>query len=111
MSNIIEIKISKDFSDTPGGRYKSEGEYSGEEFRDNILIPQYDKAIEQGKKLVVNLDGCYGLATSFLEEAFGGLVRKKKDRKILDILEITSSDRPNLREKVISYINEANINE
>ena len=111
MNDILVVKIAQDFSDTPGGRYITEGEYSGEAFRDEILIPKYKEAMNAGKRLVVNLDGCYGLATSFLEEAFGGLVRKEKNRDILSILEIVSEDRPNLKEKIIGYIKEARINE
>ena len=41
---MIQINIAQDFSNTPGGRYKVNGPYSGEEFRDNILIPNYHKA-------------------------------------------------------------------
>ncbi len=111
MNNSLKIKISRDFSDTPGGRYIAEGEYSGEAFREKVLIPKYLEAIKEGKKLIVDLDGCYGLATSFLEEAFGGLVRKQKNRDILNILQIVSEDRPNLQEKIINYINEAKVDE
>lgn len=109
MNNELIIKIAQDFSDTPGGRYINEGEHSGEAFRDEVLMPKYMEAVKSGKRLIVNLDGCYGLATSFLEEAFGGLVRKQKNRDILKILEIVSEDRPNLIEKIIGYIKEAKI--
>ena len=30
----MTIRISSDFSETPGARYRSEGDFSGEEFRD-----------------------------------------------------------------------------
>lgn len=38
----MKIKISKDYSKTPGGRFKSEGAYSGEDFRESILFPKYN---------------------------------------------------------------------
>ena len=37
------INIANDFSVFPGGRYRSDGEFSGEEFRDNILITALQK--------------------------------------------------------------------
>ena len=33
------IYFTKDFTDTPGGRYKRHGDYSGEQFREDILEP------------------------------------------------------------------------
>lgn len=109
MNNDMYIKLSTDFSETPGGRYIREGNYSGESFRESILLPKYQEAIANNSCLIVDLDGCYGVATSFLEEAFGGLVRKVKNRDILKILKIISEDRPNLVEKIKGYIEEANI--
>lgn len=67
-----KISISKDFSEFPGGRYRKHGPYSGEEFRESILIP----AFRSHEKLVVNIDGTKGFPSSFLEEAFGGLLRR-----------------------------------
>ena len=34
---MILINICNDFTDTPGARYRSEGDFSGEEFRETIL--------------------------------------------------------------------------
>lgn len=38
MSNKT-IYIARDYSDTPAGRYKSDGNYSGERFREELLYP------------------------------------------------------------------------
>lgn len=67
-----------DFARSPGGRYASDGPYSGELFRDQVLVPELAKAIEAKDVLVVELDGTSGYGSSFLEEAFGGLVRSKR---------------------------------
>ncbi len=67
------ISISKDFSETPAGRYESDGPFSGENFRDNILYP----ALKEFDLVEVDLDGTLGYGSSFLEEAFGGLIREK----------------------------------
>ena len=66
-----QIDISKNFSDVPAGRYKTDGPNSGERFRNDLLMP----ALQTGEKVGVILDGAEGYGSSFLEEAFGGLVR------------------------------------
>lgn len=93
---MIEINIAKDFSDSPGGRYKKQGEFSGELFRENYLKPKYIKAIESNEKLIVNFDGCYGFPSSFIDESFGGLARQLKKKDILDNMILISNDQPNL---------------
>lgn len=65
------LSIARQFSMYPGARFKRISEYSGEEFRDNYLIP----ALNQDDKVTVDLDGVVGYGSSFLEEVFGGLVR------------------------------------
>lgn len=86
------INIARDFSETPGGRFVSEGTFSGEEFRIKILEPKYLEAIALGEVLTVEFDGCYGYATSFLEESFGGLVRETKQKGILKHMKFISND-------------------
>lgn len=65
------INVAKDFSKYPAGRTKTDGPESGERFREEYLIP----AIQKGKLTIIELDGTRGYGSSFLEEAFGGLVR------------------------------------
>lgn len=107
--NVIKISIAQDYTRTPGGRSISEGAYSGEEFRVKILKPKYLEALKNNEKLEINLDGCYGFATSFLEESFGGLVRDLKDKRILDTITIVCNDAPHLIEKIKSYIQKAQV--
>ena len=98
------IKISTEFSETPGARYKSEGPYSGEEFRETVLEPKFNEAKEKREKLFVDLDGGYGYPTSFLEEAFGGLARVYDSADVLKILEFISKDEPSLIDEIREYI-------
>lgn len=69
------ISISKDFGEAPAGRYHpKDGDFTGELFRKTLLVPSlrtYDRTI-------VLLDNESGYGSSFLEEAFGGLVREEK---------------------------------
>jgi hypothetical protein len=65
------IDIAKQFTRFPAGRFRSDGAYSGERFRDDILIP----ALQQYGRVSIKLDGTMGYGSSFLEEVFGGLIR------------------------------------
>lgn len=67
------INIAKDFSECPSGRYRTDGPASGEAFREDILWP----ALQNFDVVIVTLDGTEGYGSSFLEEAFGGAIRKK----------------------------------
>ncbi len=71
MSIKVLISIANDFSRFPAGRYSKDGPFSGEDFRSRILQPHLDK----GETIEINFDGALGYGSSFLEEAFGGLVR------------------------------------
>ena len=102
----ITINIAKDYTKTPGGRYIKEGPFSGEDFRVKILKAKFEESISSCKKLIVILDGGYGYAPSFLEEAFGGLAREIKDRRIADI-EIISTEEPKLIDDIKEYITKA----
>jgi len=42
----MNINICKDYTDTPGGRYISQGEFSGEDFRNKDLDEDYKQALE-----------------------------------------------------------------
>ncbi|WP_254603875.1 STAS-like domain-containing protein [Achromobacter dolens] len=74
MKEAKMIRVAIDFSPVPAGRYVSDGPFSGERFRDELLWP----ALRTGGRVTVDLDGAEGYGSSFLEEAFGGLVRLHK---------------------------------
>lgn len=99
----MEISIAKDFSITPGFRYITEGPDSGEEFRQKILEPLFQNKDTQ-YPITINLDGVIGYATSFLEEAFGGLARKYGKTIVNNRLEFISNDEPLLIEEIRDYI-------
>ena len=101
------INIAIDFSDTPLGRYDpDDGPFSGEKFRETLLRP----ALNDGEVTVL-IDGTEGYGSSFLDEAFGGLVRKgyftaDQLQKKLKI-ECTDPDYAIYRDLIWKYINEA----
>ena len=103
------MKISEIFSKIPGGRSKSDGPNSGEEFRERVLKPEFEK-LKENQKLLIDFDGAYGYPTSFLEEAFGGLAREFGVEGVLSKLEFKSHEEPSLIGEVIGYIKNANPN-
>lgn len=69
---MTTIRIAEEFSRLPGGRYPEDGDGNGTDFREEFLVPALDK----GEIVTVVLDGTRGYPSSFLEEAFGGLIRQ-----------------------------------
>lgn len=106
---MITISIAKDFSRIPGARFPKEGNHSGEEFRKQVLLPKLKEAIDKKEKLQVILDGTAGLGTSFLEEAFGGLLRidNISYSDIQSTLVLVSEEDEDYIEEINQYIKEA----
>lgn len=103
MSTTV-ISIAKQFSPTPAGRYRSDGPFPGERFRDDVLVPELEKP---DNVVTVDLDGTAGFGSSFLEEAFGGLVRKGFSPTVLRQRLRIKSGRPSYLTRVWSYIERA----
>jgi len=100
------IVISRQFSRFPAGRFQDDGPFSGQAFRDRFLIP----ALKAAKPFIVDLDGTAGFGSSFLEEAFGGLVRAGyAPNDILVRMKLQSSDE-SLIEEITDYITTAQPN-
>ncbi|WP_374981301.1 STAS-like domain-containing protein [Pseudomonas solani] len=97
------IDIAKDFSRHPAGRFRSDGPYSGELFRVKFLEP----AISKNEAIEVSFDGARGYGSSFLEEAFGGLVRKGFPAEVLMRLIRLRSSNSVLIEQILKYIRES----
>ena len=106
----IKIKVC-DFSKTPGSRYRDEGTkaHSGQEFREDILEPNFKIALANNQKLFVDLDGTIGYGTSWIEEVFGGLARAYGKDKVLNILYFKSEEEDYLIGDIKQYINDAEI--
>lgn len=104
-----QLIIAKEFSVTPGVRYPEEGPFSGQEFRENVLMPKLQKAIAGGVKLLIDFDGSAGYGSSFLEESFGGLIRE--EGLSFDIINKTidykSDEDPSIIDEIKQYIKEA----
>ena len=71
------VSVVKDFHPQPYGRYDNDSpgceETSGQTFRRNILVP----ALREFDYVKVDLTGYNRYGRSFLDEAFGGLIREE----------------------------------
>lgn len=93
---MIQINVAKDFSKAPGGRFKSESKHSAEEFRE-LLLRSIESAMKKNVECVVDLDGTYGYAASFLDEAFLGLTKDQRE-----CLKFISNEEPDLIDEIKS---------
>jgi hypothetical protein len=103
----LYLSVAKEFSETPGPRSREEGDWSGEQFLEDVLGPKFDQAAREGTTLMIDLDGTEGYATSFLESAFGGLARRHSSKRVLDVLQFKSNDEPYLIDEIKKYVNDA----
>lgn len=100
---MMTIRIAEEFSRYPAGRYLKDGPYSGESFRKKFLEPN----IAIHEKIVIELDGTRGYGSSFLEEAFGGLVRKGFSKNELKKkIEIKATNQ-SLKAEILDFIDHA----
>ena len=104
MDSSYTICIARDFHFNPIGRFPEDGPHSGERFRKEFLVP----ALRQYQNVVVDLDDVLGLGSSFLEEAFGGLVRLERfsSKELLGKLEIVGGVASE-RDAVWQFIHDA----
>lgn len=68
---LHRIKIADDYP-YPAGRYRTDGPQSAEAFREDVLIP----ALGTYSTVLVSFYDLSGASPSWIEEVFGGLVRK-----------------------------------
>lgn len=105
MNSPHKIKVASEFSNVPLGRFPDDSQFNGTTFRENWLIP----ALASHHLIQIDLDGAEGYGSSFLEEAFGGLVRIHgfTSAELLDRIQIISNEDPTLIEEIRQYIDEA----
>lgn len=105
----VHVVDMKDFSKAPFGRYSGDGTVNGEAFRRKHLTKYFLNPTVD--KVVVKLDSVtpgYEYGSSFLEEAFGGLVRVDhlRSRDVLRKLEVQTVNTDYIME-IKSYIVDA----
>ena len=106
MIDKIKIKFIKDFTEYPGGRSRSTGDGSAEEFYEDVLQGKFKQAVSEDKMLSIDLDGAAGYAGSFLDEAFGRLGHEFGLDECKKRLEFVTDEEPYLREDIFGSIEE-----
>jgi hypothetical protein len=103
--DVTALNVAREFSVTPGGRYRRISQFSGEEFRETLLEP----ALRGNEAVEVELDGVLGYGSSFLEEVFGGIVRVMHwtSRQVFDRHIRVTTTRGSWRAEVDGYVDDA----
>lgn len=102
--NEQTINIGKQYSRYPAGRFPADGKFNGETFRKKFLVDPLKSLL----KVRVLLDDAVDYGSSFLEEAFGGLVRKEGvSKSSLHNFLILESKNNYLIDEIWEYIDEA----
>lgn len=92
------IKVSDRYP-CPGPRYIKLGPSSGEDFKNWIK-----KELDRDTELTIDLDDTEGYGSSFLEEAFGGLIRDGVNVNIVRNIKFISNEEPELIDEISEYI-------
>lgn len=99
------INIAADFTTAPGARYRKQGEYSGEEFREKYLEPLFrDKKPSEYPDVEIELNGLLGYPASFLEEAFGGIARIIGKEEVAKHFTYRCDEVPEVVDKIKRYV-------
>ncbi len=104
MTIVDSIKIAKDFSVSLGSRYITDGDFSGEQFLNDILLDKFKNALEKEGILFIDLDGVYGYPSSFVSGSFGKLSLDYGAEVVRKHLEFKSDDNSLRLERILKEI-------
>jgi hypothetical protein len=103
-SNHNYLSVANEFTTTPGARFERDGQYSGEKFYKECLLPRFKNALNDGEKLTVDLDGTTGYGVSFLDASFGILAKEYGADVVLTNIIYISNEEPYLKADIIDII-------
>lgn len=104
----MSYDIAEEYTPYPAGRNIQDGPGSGEGFR-NELLKLIERKQERGlRKIKLIMDNTFGYGSSFLDEAFGGLIRESQYSKALinETFEFITND-PVLIKQIQGYMADA----
>lgn len=89
----VSIAVTS-FSQSPGPRYWTQGEASGEKYYHEVLNKAFVEAYDKKATLEIILDGADGYASSFLDETIGNLVFDFGEKLVKDTVVFVSKEEP-----------------
>ena len=96
----IIYDFAKEFTDAPGPRYESLGNFSGERFRDEVLR----KLLDEYEAIEIDGSGIKtSFSPSFLSEAFGKLAEEFGIDEFFNRVRLFSITNDKLEEKFKQY--------
>jgi len=103
------VKIRDDYNWSTGSRLIIEGPHSGEDFRIKFFYPMIIDAIASNETLTIDFDGGIGYGTSWLEEVFGGVIRKDRvdAQDVRKHLRLIATQQPYILRLVDKYMKQA----
>ncbi|CAM3571324.1 STAS-like domain-containing protein [Halomonas sp. FME1] len=104
MSDFVIIDIGLDYTDLPYGRDERDGDLNGKHFRETVLLP----ALKENKKVIIEMSNALGYGSSFLDEAFAGLIKHggfTKD-ELFERLEF-KYNKESVKRNIYKYMQEA----
>lgn len=103
---MLNYNFAQEFSKIPGPRWKRLGDFSGEQFREEVLEKWFQQDVEV--EIDVN-DTVLSFSPSFLSEAFGQIAAKYSLEKFNTIIHFKNDTEKNqiFAENVIMHVNRA----
>lgn len=99
-----EIIVKRDFSDKLGARYRTDGDFSGQQFLEDLLQPKFEKAVSGSYLLFIDLDGVWGYPSSFTSGSFGKLSIEKSADLVLKHITFKSDENRTRLEEILAEI-------
>jgi hypothetical protein len=88
MKDRIKYDFAQNFSKNPGLRFRKLSDFSGEEFREDVL----EKFFQKNQPILINVDNIESaLGASFLSEAFGNIAVKYNLETFNNIIDIDAT--------------------
>lgn len=93
---VEKIVNVSDFTIVPGARYRKDGDSSAEAFFEDKLKPVLDVALSSKECVLIDFDGTWGYASSFISELARRVSLNYDKGSIQQYLRLKSNDEPTL---------------
>lgn len=97
--HTVRIHIA-DWTRFPGGRFKKDGDFSGEKFREEFL----EKEVVEGTDFEIDFNGIFTVDWSFLDEALGHYVAQLGQQEFRRRFVIIADDDPDIEQEMETVI-------